>query len=170
MICANTFEVYLVQRSPGIPFVYAKEQMKSILTPSSGVARLLSGIQVRQTGFKLGKVIEKARTISLYKTQQRPFRSGFLPDASAPEPFQSLLPALYRTNKGDLKPSSPGDLTYLEEELGVGRLHKLTDWLWIAGRPMPPRPLHHQLLLGREIVIAERMDLHLVWSSGRIFL
>jgi hypothetical protein len=35
---------------------------------------------------------------------------------------------------------------------------------------MPPRPLHYQLVLGREIVVAERMDMHLVWTTGRIFL
>lgn len=27
---------------------------------------------------------------------------------------------------------------------------------------MPPRPLHHQLLLGREIFVTERMDTHLL--------
>ncbi|KAI4858955.1 hypothetical protein F4820DRAFT_193497 [Hypoxylon rubiginosum] len=35
---------------------------------------------------------------------------------------------------------------------------------------MPLRPLHHQLLLDRDVVIAEQMDLHLVWTPGRIFL
>jgi hypothetical protein len=43
-------------------------------------------------------------------------------------------------------------------------------WLWIAGRPTPPRPLHYQLLLRREIFVTERMDMHLVWTTGRIFL
>ncbi|KAH7141596.1 hypothetical protein B0J13DRAFT_608531 [Dactylonectria estremocensis] len=38
------------------------------------------------------------------------------------------------------------------------------------GRVMPPRPLHHQLVLGREIVITERMDIHLVSTTGRMFL
>lgn len=35
---------------------------------------------------------------------------------------------------------------------------------------MPPRPLHHQTLLRREIVISERMDMHLVWGRGCLFL
>jgi hypothetical protein len=30
---------------------------------------------------------------------------------------------------------------------------------------MPPRQLHYQLLLGREVIVTEQMDLHLVWSS-----
>jgi hypothetical protein len=44
------------------------------------------------------------------------------------------------------------------------------DWLWVVGRPMPPRPLHHQLLLGREPFVTEQMDMHLVWTTGQIFL
>lgn len=35
---------------------------------------------------------------------------------------------------------------------------------------MPPRTLHHQLILDREIFITERLDMHLVWTAGRIFL
>ncbi|GKZ24770.1 hypothetical protein AbraIFM66951_002010 [Aspergillus brasiliensis] len=35
---------------------------------------------------------------------------------------------------------------------------------------MPPRPLHYQLLLSREIFVTERMDMHLVWTTGRMFL
>jgi hypothetical protein len=35
---------------------------------------------------------------------------------------------------------------------------------------MLPRPLHYQLLLSREIFVTEQMDMHLVWTTGRIFL
>lgn len=35
---------------------------------------------------------------------------------------------------------------------------------------MPPRPLHHQILLSRHIFITEQMDMHLVWTSGRMFI
>lgn len=82
------------------------------------------------------------------------------------------MPASYRTgpDEADLTPARPDDVIYLEKELGLGRLSGLSTKLWIAGRPLPPRPLHYQRLLGREIVIAERMDLHLVWSTGRIYI
>ncbi|KAH7115563.1 hypothetical protein EDB81DRAFT_669141, partial [Dactylonectria macrodidyma] len=30
--------------------------------------------------------------------------------------------------------------------------------LWVAGWPMPLRPLHYQLVPGREIFVTERMD------------
>jgi hypothetical protein len=42
--------------------------------------------------------------------------------------------------------------------------------MWIVGRPSPPRPLHYQLLLSRDIYITEQIDMHLVWTTGRIFL
>lgn len=36
---------------------------------------------------------------------------------------------------------------------------------------MPPRPLHQQQhLLNRQIVITEKLDLHLVWTTDRIFI
>ncbi|KAI1175878.1 hypothetical protein F4777DRAFT_299947 [Nemania sp. FL0916] len=83
-----------------------------------------------------------------------------------------LFPASYLTEQDDLAPPKLDDIKYFEDQLGVGRLGRppTSTWLWIAGRPVPPRALHHQLLLGREIVIVEQMDLHLVWTSGRMFL
>lgn len=64
----------------------------------------------------------------------------------------------------------PEDDDFLERELDLQRLGSIFNWLWVTGRPMPPRPLHYQLVLGRAIVVAERMDMHLVWTTGRIFL
>lgn len=58
----------------------------------------------------------------------------------------------------------------IEKELNLQRLHKVLRWLWVVGRPMPPSPLHYQLLLYREIFVTEQMDMHLVWTTGRIFL
>ncbi|WQF87976.1 hypothetical protein CDEST_12990 [Colletotrichum destructivum] len=106
----------------------------------------------------------------LLNTQPVPFQTRLLKDASTPKQLQSLLPALYRTGPdgADLSPPRPDDLAHLEAELGQGGLAKLSARLWMAGRPIPPRPLHYQRLLGREIVVAEQMDLHLVWTSGRI--
>ncbi|KPA36026.1 subtilisin serine protease [Fusarium langsethiae] len=61
-------------------------------------------------------------------------------------------------------------LDWVDEEIDLCRLANIHSWLWVAGRPMPPRPLHQQRLLNREIVITERLDLHLVWTTGRMFL
>ncbi|GIJ91396.1 hypothetical protein Asppvi_010361 [Aspergillus pseudoviridinutans] len=82
----------------------------------------------------------------------------------------SAFPASYRTEADHLVSPSNNVVGCVEKELDLQRLVKVVDWLWIVGRPMPPRPLHHQLLLGREIFITERMDMHLVWTRNRIFL
>ena len=58
----------------------------------------------------------------------------------------------------------------IEKELDLQRLSTIHGWLWVAGRPMLPRALHAQLLLRRDILITERMDMHLVWTTGWIFL
>ncbi|KAK4074615.1 hypothetical protein Purlil1_12944 [Purpureocillium lilacinum] len=82
-----------------------------------------------------------------------------------------LLPASSRTPADDL--TTPAHSTVracVDAELDLRRLTDVHDWLWITGRPMPPRPLHQQLLLNREIMITERLDLHLVWGAGRIFI
>ncbi|KAF1352875.1 hypothetical protein EJ07DRAFT_135539 [Lizonia empirigonia] len=80
-----------------------------------------------------------------------------------------LLPASYRTKDDILQVPDTG-AEFLWYELGVDRLNVVHPWLWVAGRPMPPRALHHQELLGREVVVTERMDMHLVWSRTRIFI
>ncbi|PQE14402.1 UDP-N-acetylglucosamine transferase subunit ALG13 protein [Rutstroemia sp. NJR-2017a BBW] len=84
--------------------------------------------------------------------------------------FESLLPALYRTFHDDLAAPTLQDSQWIEKELDLSRLTKMFNYLWLAGRPMPPRPLHYQLILGRDIMVTEQMDLHLVWSSNRIML
>jgi hypothetical protein len=78
------------------------------------------------------------------------------------EQLLSLLPASYRTESDNLVPPSDDTIdTCVEKELNLQRLSKVMAWLWIAGRPTPPRPLHYQLLLQREIFVTERMDMQL---------
>ncbi|KAK4444369.1 hypothetical protein QBC34DRAFT_185322 [Podospora aff. communis PSN243] len=84
----------------------------------------------------------------------------------------SLLPASYRTDAGNASDdvaAPPRDIiACVAKELDLQRLDHIFGWLWIAGLPLPPRSLHQQGLLGREIIVAERMDMHLVWTTGRI--
>ena len=42
--------------------------------------------------------------------------------------------------------------------------------LWLIAIPGAPRSLYYQKFLRREIVIAEELDLHLVWAKSRIFI
>ncbi|KAI9660554.1 MAG: hypothetical protein M1821_009906 [Bathelium mastoideum] len=94
-----------------------------------------------------------------------------------PPPFdddyiQSLLPASYRTgDRGSNVAAASLDVeACIRKELDLNRLHTILGWMWMVGRPMPPRPLHYQLLLSRDIFLTEQMDMHLVWTTGRIFL
>ncbi|KAJ3488537.1 hypothetical protein NLG97_g6182 [Lecanicillium saksenae] len=82
----------------------------------------------------------------------------------------ALLPALFRKESGDLAAVGEHVTACVEDELDLRRLASISNWLWVAGVPLPPRALHHQLLLGREIFVTERMDMHLVWTGGRVFL
>ncbi|CAM1510079.1 Fc.00g004140.m01.CDS01 [Cosmosporella sp. VM-42] len=80
------------------------------------------------------------------------------------------FPASYRIGDDLFASPDTPELNLIEAELNPKQLHNIIRFLWLAGRPVPPRPLHHQLLLGRDIAISENIDLHLVWGSGRMFL
>jgi hypothetical protein len=82
----------------------------------------------------------------------------------------AMIPASYRTESNDLVPPRLDDASWIENELDVHRLHRIKRWYWVVGRPTPPRPLHHQVLLGREVFVTEQMDMHLVWTGGRMYL
>ncbi|KAL8910029.1 MAG: hypothetical protein Q9171_004655 [Xanthocarpia ochracea] len=90
-------------------------------------------------------------------------------DMQKPSSYDDLLPASYRTSNDDIEPPTL-TIDFLKQELQVERLNDIHDWLWLAGRPMPARPLYYQKALRRDIVVHERMDLHLVWVDNRIFL
>lgn len=51
---------------------------------------------------------------------------------------------------------------FLERELSLGYLGEMLPHLRFAGLRHPPTQLHLQVAMGREIVVADRMDLHLL--------
>lgn len=60
---------------------------------------------------------------------------------------------------------------FLAAELSLGDLGEMLEHLWFAGSKHPATQLHFQVAMGREIVVADRMDLHLLWdNNGKIFL
>ena len=59
---------------------------------------------------------------------------------------------------------------YLGKDLDVSRLNKIHKHLWFAGLPRCARPLHHQLVIDRKIMITEQADLHLLWRDDRLHL
>ena len=83
--------------------------------------------------------------------------------------YHDYLPASHHTPGGGLEPPKMTN-DFLRQELGVGRLNDIHNWLWLVGRPMPPRPLHYQKAAQRGIVVHEQMDLHLIWDNKRMFL
>ncbi|KAL5327955.1 hypothetical protein ACEPPN_005661 [Leptodophora sp. 'Broadleaf-Isolate-01'] len=85
------------------------------------------------------------------------------------EGIEDAFAASYRFEDGLVAPTCV-EARFVYQELELNRLHNIMHYLWLAGRPVPPRPLHYQLLLRREIVISERMDMHLVWGRGCLFL
>jgi len=52
----------------------------------------------------------------------------------------------------------------------LSRFNAIRKMLWLIAAHGPPRSLYYQKFLRREIVIAEELDLHLVWAKSRIFI
>jgi hypothetical protein len=84
--------------------------------------------------------------------------------------FNTLLPALHSISRTEFRPPEECLDDFYKDDLNISRLNDIHDWLWLAGRPEPARPLHRQKMLRREIVIVEQADLHLVWDGSRIFI
>lgn len=85
------------------------------------------------------------------------------------------MPASYQYYEasGNRVVASPADdvPAFLERELSLGGLADMLKHLWFAGAKHPATPLHFHVAMGREIVVADRMDLHLLWDNGgKLFL
>lgn len=59
---------------------------------------------------------------------------------------------------------------FLERELSTSRLKTLYKLLFLVSNRRNISPLHHQRLKGRDVLITERPDLHLLWYYERIFI
>lgn len=120
--------------------------------------------------------MEQSHDFSQSKPERRqqiaPFTCNILnrTEDNQDEELLHQLPASYRVNHDDLHAPAVPESDLITSELNVKKLHHVIHLLWLAGRPVPPRPLHYQLVLGRDITIIERMELHLVWGQGKIFI
>ncbi|KAK0639096.1 hypothetical protein B0T16DRAFT_394887 [Cercophora newfieldiana] len=70
------------------------------------------------------------------------------------------FPASFRIDEKLHTPHSIPSFNPIDRELNPIRPHQRIRFLWLTGQPIPPRPLHHQLLLGRDIFVSKRIDLH----------
>ncbi|CAD6584662.1 MAG: hypothetical protein ASARMPREDX12_001718 [Alectoria sarmentosa] len=88
--------------------------------------------------------------------------------------WKLILPAVHESPDHRLRlvnPAKEEELrTYLRDDLDVDGLNEVHKHLWFAGLPKRARALHHQLMIGRNIIITERADLHLLWRDDRLFL
>jgi hypothetical protein len=81
-----------------------------------------------------------------------------------------LNSTIFINAKGRIFESKDAIESSLLADLDLSRLNQIHDLLWWAGRPLPARPLHRQLMLGRQILITEQLDMHLLRTKSRIFL
>lgn len=63
-------------------------------------------------------------------------------------------------------------IPYLQNEFQTPRLDRLSTYLWLVATQSSSHisPLHDQIVRGRNVVISEKPELHLVWYDNRIFL
>ena len=84
--------------------------------------------------------------------------------------LDTLLPASFQTPQ--FKRQLPRDhiFEFLLQELTVRRLDIISKHLWLAGKPLPARPLQLLIALRRTIVAIGRADLHLLWFGDIIYI
>lgn len=83
---------------------------------------------------------------------------------------RSALPATWRTPKKHITLPEDDLENFVAHDLLATRLESVHNHLWMVGRMLPPRPLHVQLLMSRAIVVTDKIELHLVWTKGKIFV
>lgn len=91
------------------------------------------------------------------------------PAISPATSIRYTLPATIRHRNTLARVKDDPDI-YHTTELRTSRLDEIRSYLWLAGLPNCARPLHRQRLLGREIVITEDPNEHLIWHRTRIFI
>ncbi|KAJ5112922.1 hypothetical protein N7456_001456 [Penicillium angulare] len=96
-------------------------------------------------------------------------RDVFTRDHELQPSVASLLPASATIQHVLVRPTD--DIhRYLLKDLAVERLNKIHAYLWLAGLPMPPKPLNFHVAT-RELILDERINMHMVWgSSNRLHL
>lgn len=116
----------------------------------------------------------QTQTFSTAPPSQPTVTSATAVAAPKPTPHAALvLPSIFETKEGHLRRAKPVlqfMREYLKSELDVSRLNRMHKHLWTAGLQQPPRTLHNQIEVGREIRITERADMHLLWVQSNMYL
>lgn len=105
------------------------------------------------------------------KTERPVLQPPFTADKALADRSQIVLPVAVRPVRAErvilpCKEMRP----FLVAELLTPKLDELHHHLWLAGLPIPCRPLCRQRMMNRNIYLTERPDEHLVWHRTRILL
>ncbi|EHK22558.1 uncharacterized protein TRIVIDRAFT_209187 [Trichoderma virens Gv29-8] len=84
--------------------------------------------------------------------------------------LRRILPALFRNGTAWLGSPHKRVHYFLQDDLNIEKLTEVSSYFSILGKVTPPRPIHHHQALGLEIVVTEKMDTHLLWTKGKIFI
>ncbi|KAK5026574.1 hypothetical protein LTS07_007508 [Exophiala sideris] len=80
------------------------------------------------------------------------------------------LPFIVRKSDGSIiHPRKEFD-AFAQHQLDVSRLDRIAEHLWMVGRVGNVHPLHRQHVLGRQVILTEQADLHLLWIDKTIFI
>ncbi|RYP81098.1 hypothetical protein DL769_002154 [Monosporascus sp. CRB-8-3] len=110
-----------------------------------------------------GTTIGKAEVLAL----QPPFAA----DKAVVDRSQLVLPVAIRADRTEHVIFPRTEMRrFLAAELLTPKLDLLHGYLWLAGLPIPCRPLCRQKIMNRDIYLTERPDEHLVWHKTRILL
>ena len=88
--------------------------------------------------------------------------------------LQLILPAAFYIRGDGFHEVIRSDQTtfnaYLSKDLDTSRLDAIQDSLWLAGLERPARSLQELVMLGRQIIVTEQTDLHMVWHASKIYI
>ncbi|KAL7804559.1 hypothetical protein V8C43DRAFT_18604 [Trichoderma afarasin] len=84
--------------------------------------------------------------------------------------LRRMLPASFRNGPAWVGVPHNRVQHFLKHDLNIERLAEASPYFSILGKAKPPQALHHQEALGLEILVTEKMDTHLLWTKGKIFV
>ena len=99
--------------------------------------------------------------------RRRSRRSGSASGVSPAPPEKTYLPSQPRIDLHD-----PDIGRYLQSEFVTDDLNQLSPHLWLVAKQDSTHisSLTHQIVRGRQIVVTEKPELHLVWINDRVFI
>lgn len=167
------------------PFAEADSLFCTTATTGAGTLLVASALQIQSAATPTHPAATGTQTAAL---QTHPPASQIQPATSQSQqplaantvvlnpysPFQLYWPAAYRDSNDEFCTLDAADNDamnrYIRRDLDLSRLLRIHRHLWLAGLPKSARPLHHQLLMERDVIMTERADLHLTWTEKRLFL